>query len=150
MTADKTSPASIPPAKKIKKKKKITIKIYHLTKSIYSSVVRNSFSCVIVLLAVVWSTELGLYIFLFGWCVCSGLFSFLVGLFQEGLGRVENGKEVWLGSKTGNRFGSDWKQEGGCSVALMPPYGRYVLWRNDIQWPIISCDLSSSARLGTG
>ena len=45
MTADKTSPASIPPAKKIeKKKKKITIKIYHPTKSIYSSVVRNSYA----------------------------------------------------------------------------------------------------------
>ena len=35
------------------KKEKIIIKIYHLTKSIYSSVVRNSFSCLIVLLAAV-------------------------------------------------------------------------------------------------
>ena len=100
MTRDKTSPASIPPAKKIKKK--ITIKIYHLTKSIYSSVVRNSFSCLIVFLAVVWSPELGSHIFLFGWCVC-WLFSFLVGPFQEGLDRVE----------TGRRFDSGRKQETG-------------------------------------
>ena len=43
----------------------------------------------------------------------TGLFPFLVGLFQEGLGRVENGKEVCLGSKTGKRFGSGRKREGG-------------------------------------
>ena len=42
MTADKTSPASIPPAKKIKKRKKITTKIYHLP-SIYSSVLEPYF-----------------------------------------------------------------------------------------------------------
>ena len=41
------------------------------------------------------------------------LFSFLVGLFQVGLGRVKNGKDVWLGSKTGKRFGSGRKQERG-------------------------------------
>ena len=157
MTADKTSPASIPPAKKIKKK--INMKIYHLTKSIYSSVVRNSFSCLIVLLAVVWSPELGLYIFLFGWCVCWFVFLScwsVSGRFGSGrkrggsLTRVENRKQVWVGSKTGRRFGSGWKQEGGCTVVLMPPYGRYVLWRNVIQWPIISRDLSSNTRLGTG
>ena len=64
----------------------------------------------------------------------TGLFPFLVGLFQEGLGRVEkgkevdssrkqerglgrveNGKEVCLGSKTGKRFGSGRKREGGLS-----------------------------------
>ena len=112
LTADKTSPASIPPAKKIKKKKKIIIRIYHLTKSIYSSVVRTSFSCLIVLLAAVWSPELGLYIFfLVG--ASAGLFSFLVGLFQAGLGRVENGKDIWLGSKTGKRFELGRKREGG-------------------------------------
>ena len=110
MTADKTSPASIPPARK-----KITTKIYHLSKSIYSSVVRNSFSCLIVLLAAVWSPELGLYIFLFGWCVywfvslscwsASGRFG--SGREREGgLTRVENRKEVWVGSKTGMRFRS--------------------------------------------
>ena len=43
----------------------------------------------------------------------AGLFSFLVDLFQVGLGRVENGKEVGLGSKTGKRFGLGRKQEGG-------------------------------------
>ena len=36
----------------------------------------------------------------------AGLFSLLVDLFQVGLGRVENGKEVWVGSKTGVRFRS--------------------------------------------
>ena len=51
MKADKTSTASIPPAKKIKKKN--YHKIYYLTKSIYSSVVRNSFSCLTVVLAVI-------------------------------------------------------------------------------------------------
>ena len=36
MTADKTSPASIPPTKKIKRKRKKKYqKIYRLTKSIY-------------------------------------------------------------------------------------------------------------------
>ena len=106
LTANKTSPASIPPTKKIKKKEKIIIKIYHLTKSIYSSVVRNIFSCLIVLLAAVWSPELGLYIFLFGWCVywfvslscwsVSGRFG--SGRKREGrLTRVENRKEVWVG-----------------------------------------------------
>ena len=122
MTADKTSPASIPPAKKIKKIKKIIIRIYHLTKSIYSSVVRNSFSCLIVLLAVVWSPELGLYIFLFGWCACWFIFLScwsVSGRFgsgrkrKGGLTRVENSKQVWVGSKTGRRFGSGWKHEGG-------------------------------------
>ena len=113
MTANKTSPASIPPAKKIKKRKKITTKIYHLTKSIYSSVVRNSFSCAIVLLAVVWSPELGLYIFLFGWCVCWFVFLScwsVSGRFRSGrkrgggLTRVENRKQVWVGLKTGGRL----------------------------------------------
>ena len=98
MTADKTSLASIPPARK-----KITTKIYHLSKSIYSSVVRNSFSCLIVLLAVVWSPELGLYIFLFGWCVCWFVFlscwsvsgRFGSGRKREGgLTRVENRRDV--------------------------------------------------------
>ena len=37
-----------------------------------------------------------------------------------------------------------------CTVALMSSHCRYVLWRNVIQWPIISCDLSSDTRLGTG
>ena len=106
LTADKTSPASIPPAKKIKKRKKIIIRIYHLTKSIYSSVVRNSFSCLIVLLAAVWSPELGLYIFLFVWCVCWFVFlsywsvsgRFGSGRKREGrLTWVENRKEVWVG-----------------------------------------------------
>ena len=51
MTADKTNPASMPPAKKTKKKEnKMTLKIYSLTKSIYSSVVRNSFFCLIILI----------------------------------------------------------------------------------------------------
>ena len=36
-----------------------------------------------------------------------------------------------------------------CTVALMSSYCRYVLWRSVIQWPIISCDLSSDTRLGT-
>ena len=47
----------------------------------------------------------------------AGLFSFLVALFQVGLSRVENKKEggltrvenrkeVWVGLKTGGRFGS--------------------------------------------
>ena len=109
MTADKTSLASIPPAKKIKEKKKN----YHLSKSIYSSVVRNSFSCLIVLLAVVRSPELGLYIFLFGWCVCWFVFlsccpvsgKFGSGRKREGgLTRVENRKQVWVGLKTGGRL----------------------------------------------
>ena len=99
--------------RKLKKRKKITTKIYHLTKSIYSSVVRNSFSCVIVLLAVVWSPELGLYIFLFGWCVCWFVFlscwsvsgRFGSGRKREGgLTRVENRKQVWVGLKTGGRL----------------------------------------------
>ena len=99
--------------RKLKKRKKITIKIYHLTKSIYSSVVRNSFSCVIVLLAVVWSPELGLYIFLFGWCVCWFVFLScwsVSGRFGSSrkrggsLTRVENRKQVWVGLKTGGRL----------------------------------------------
>ena len=99
--------------RKLKKRKKITIKIYHLTKSIYSSVVRNSFSCLIVLLAVVWSPELGLYIFLFGWCVCWFVFLScwsVSGRFGSGrkrggsLTRVENRKQVWVGLKTGGRL----------------------------------------------
>ena len=94
----------------------------------------------------------------------AGLFSFLVGLFQEGLGRVENEKEVWLGSKTGNRFGSGRKQEGGLGrventrevwVGLKTGGRLYrctydPLWRNVIQWPIISCYLSSNTLLWTG
>ena len=113
MKADKTSTASIPPAKKIKKKN--FHKIYHLTKSIYSSVVRNSFSCLTVLLAVVWSPELGLYIFIFGWCVYWFVFlsywsvsaRFGSGRKREGgLSRVENRKEVWVRLKTGVRFRS--------------------------------------------
>ena len=75
MTADKTSPASNPPAKKIDKKKRIIIKINHLTNSFYSHVVRNSFS---------------------------GL---IAGLFQIDLGRVKNREEVWVGKKIGGRFG---------------------------------------------
>ena len=101
--------------------KKITIKTNQLTKYIYSYVVRNSFFCLIVLLAVVWSPELGLNIFLFGWCVYWFVFlscgsvsgRFGSGWKREGrLTRVENGKEVWVGSKTGKRFGSGRKQEG--------------------------------------
>ena len=94
-------------------------KIYYLTKSIYSSVVRNSFSCLTVLLAVVWSPELGLYIFIFGRCVCWFVFLSCWSVSARfGSGRKREGG--WLGSKTGKRFGSGRKQEWGL--------GRVEIW----------------------
>ena len=61
----------------------------------------------------------------------AGLFSFLVALFQVGLGRVENRKEggltrvenrreVWVGLKTGRMFGPSRNQRGGLGHVVFP------------------------------
>ena len=72
----------------------------------------------------------------------AGLFSFLVALFQVGLGRVENKKEggltrvenrkeggltrvenrreVWVGLKTGRMFGPSRNQRGGLGHVVFP------------------------------